>query len=241
MTKKEKYYGLLMVLIVISQSLPALIYKVNGYPLPSHFLSEDGIYESVAALSCFLAGIVFFYSFVTYPKTINYFIFSSTRNLTALSFSLLMFFLFAEEISWGQRLFNIQTPTLLSEINFQKEINLHNLTLIQSTNNFLSDLLFKALIIYLFVLPLFAHSFSFVKSLVERLAVPVASLQIVLFVFIIRNINVVNYRIYYSNTSEPDRFHIGEAFESNIEILLLLLSVEYLLLCRKTAIGSKPD
>lgn len=241
MTKKDKYYGLLMVLIVISQSLPALIYTVNGSPLPSHFLSEDGIYESMAALCCFLAGIVFFYSFVTYPKTINYFMFSSTRNLTALSFSLLMFFLFAEEISWGQRLFNIQTPDLLSEINFQKEINLHNLTLIQNTNSSLSDLLMRSLIIYLIVLPLLAHSFSFVRSLVERLAVPVASLQIVLFVFIIRKINAVNYVIYYSNTAEKDRFHIGEAFESNIEILLLVLSVEYLLFCRKKAIGSIPD
>jgi hypothetical protein len=32
-----------------------------------------------------------------------------------------------EEISWGQRIFNIETPQFLKNINMQKEITIHNL------------------------------------------------------------------------------------------------------------------
>ena len=36
-----------------------------------------------------------------------------------------------EEISWGQRIFDIDTPEALKEVNVQKEINIHNLVFFQ--------------------------------------------------------------------------------------------------------------
>jgi hypothetical protein len=42
-------------------------------------------------------------------------------------FVLGMAFIAAEEISWGQRLFGLETPEVLEEINRQSEINLHNI------------------------------------------------------------------------------------------------------------------
>ncbi len=234
-SRQEKYYALLLILIVISQSLPALVYSLSGSELPYYFLSEDGIYESVGAVSCLGASILFFYSFYRYPEPVDYVVFTSSRNLVALAFAILIFILFAEEISWGQRLLNIRTPEIIANMNYQREINLHNLTIIQSRNNLLSDLSFKLLILYLFALPLFVHSFSFFNTITKRLAIPVASLQIVLCVFIIRNINHINYEIFYKDGYGNDYLHIGEAYESNIEILLLILSLEYLFLCRKRA------
>jgi len=35
-------------------------------------------------------------------------------------------FIFGEEISWGQRIFGIETPEYISQYNKQNEINLHN-------------------------------------------------------------------------------------------------------------------
>ena len=46
-------------------------------------------------------------------------------------FCLAMAFIFAEEISWGQRIFNISTPEYLMNINTQQEISLHNLAPVQ--------------------------------------------------------------------------------------------------------------
>lgn len=43
-------------------------------------------------------------------------------------FALGLFFLAAEEISWGQRIIGLETPPALAERNVQGEINLHNLT-----------------------------------------------------------------------------------------------------------------
>ena len=227
-TNKEKYYGVLMVLIVISQSLPALIYTFNNHQLPDIILSEDGIYESLAAIFCLLAGLVFLYSFITIPRKVNYFLFSSNRNITALIFSLLLLLLFAEEISWGQRILNIKTPEIIAEINFQKEMTLHNLKGIQDKNNSLSYALFGMLVAYLSVFPLFIYSFPFSKNIVEQFAIPVASIQICLFVVILFLLNRVNYLVIYPDGHTADYKDIGEIFESNIEMMLFVLSLEYL-------------
>jgi len=48
----------------------------------------------------------------------------------------LFFFIFAEEISWGQRIFHFQPPGFLLDINLQKELNVHNVAWI---NNFIRD------------------------------------------------------------------------------------------------------
>lgn len=42
------------------------------------------------------------------------------------------FFVLGEEISWGQRIFNIETPEALEEINTQGELTLHNLVYFQN-------------------------------------------------------------------------------------------------------------
>lgn len=225
---KEKYYAALLVLVVISQSLPAMIYTLNNQQLPGIILSEDGIYESLAAIFCLLAGLVFLYSFVTIPRKVNYFLFSSNRNITALMFSLVLLLLFAEEISWGQRILNIKTPEVIAEVNFQKEMTLHNLKGIQGKNNSLSYALFGMLVAYLSVFPLFIYSFPFTKNIVKQLAIPIASIQICLFVVILFLLNRVNYLVIYPDGHITDYKDIGEIFESNIEMLLFVLSLEYL-------------
>jgi hypothetical protein len=42
-------------------------------------------------------------------------------------FALALFFVGAEEISWGQRIFGIHTPASYKQINVQHETNIHNL------------------------------------------------------------------------------------------------------------------
>ena len=227
-TNKEKYYGLLLGLIVVSQSLPAFIYTFNNQQLPGFILSEDGIYESFAAIFCLLASLVFLYSFVKKPRKINYFLFSSNKNITALIFALFLFILFAEEISWGQRIFNIKTPDIIAEVNFQKEITLHNLRGIQDKNNSLSYALFGMVVAFLSIFPLFIYSFPFTRKVVDQFAIPVASVQICLFVVVLVLLNRVNYLVIYPDGHSADYKDIGEVFESNIEFLLFILSLEYL-------------
>ena len=44
-----------------------------------------------------------------------------------LGLAVVCFFGFGEEISWGQRIFGIETPAGLKQANSQQETNLHNL------------------------------------------------------------------------------------------------------------------
>lgn len=82
---------------------------------------EDGLIEWWSFVSLMIGATVLFLSFA---KTLH------KSNSTILTFALLCgsFFLFImamEEISWGQRLFNIKTPEILKN-NTQEELNIHN-------------------------------------------------------------------------------------------------------------------
>lgn len=71
-----------------------------------------------------------------------------------------LFFVTMEEISWGQRIFHVQTPALLEEMNNQKEINIHNLKAI--------DKFFPIGYVFLGLYGAFAHfTKPFLKSIVN--------------------------------------------------------------------------
>lgn len=230
-TRKEKIYAALLFFVVANMLLPTLIFSFNHHKLPSSLLCEDGVYESVAAVCCLVASVIFLYSFLKFPYRVNYLLFSTSRNITVLFLSILLFVLFAEEISWGQRIFGVKTPDMLSAINFQREINLHNLKIIQSQNNLIGDQLSVLLVGYLCVLPLLVYCFRIFEKVSLKLGVPIGSLQIVLSVIFVRGINFFNYRFFYAGNYSGDFYRIGEAYESNLEMLLLVLALEYLSSC----------
>jgi len=96
---------------------------------------EDGPLETIGALAFLVASILFGYCwFKSKGNGNNFRIIKTNRNLVFLVCSLLFFVAFGEEISWGQRIFNWETPESIEKINFQQETNLHNL------NNFNIDL-----------------------------------------------------------------------------------------------------
>src|SRR3989338_5372012 len=41
--------------------------------------------------------------------------------------ALATFIIGMEEISWGQRIFNIETPHVISKLNYQSELTIHNI------------------------------------------------------------------------------------------------------------------
>ncbi len=92
-----------------------------------YFAAEDGIYETASAICFFLTSVVFFYLYLKDIKGNQIFVIKTKRNLFYLLLGLLFLFGAGEEISWGQRIFNFQTPDELKEINRQNEFNIHNL------------------------------------------------------------------------------------------------------------------
>jgi hypothetical protein len=81
---------------------------------------EDGLIETAGAIFFLFASILFF---VKFQKK------ESKKNFFFLFLGCLFLFGFLEEISWGQRIFNITTPQAIQEINRQNEINFHNINI----------------------------------------------------------------------------------------------------------------
>lgn len=90
--------------------------------------------------------------------------------------ALFTFFGAGEEISWGQRIFNIESSEWFKQNNAQAETNLHNLVVDGKKVNkiIFSMVLGLALLTYLFVFSVAYRKSSQFKAFCEYFAVPIA-------------------------------------------------------------------
>ena len=101
-------------------------------------LREDGLFESLQWLCYFSSGLMGLYSFLTVMKLkpklkIKPLTFQA---IFLLLFSILSILIAIEEISWGQRIFGIESNNFFLMYNVQKETNAHNLNLFQENIQF---------------------------------------------------------------------------------------------------------
>lgn len=87
-------------------------------------IKEDGLMEYIEVLFYGIASSIFFYLCLKIVPQKDY---PTLGKIFYIGFFLLFFLVMMEELSWGQRLFNINTPENMKEINFQDETNVHNI------------------------------------------------------------------------------------------------------------------
>lgn len=94
------------------------------------FLDEDRVVEQLQFVLIFAAAVVFFAAAIRARRAgrqwlpVLYLIVALGSFVTA-----------GEEISWGQRIFGLQTPDVLEPINQQGESNIHNVPIVQRLFN----------------------------------------------------------------------------------------------------------
>ncbi len=132
---------------------------------------EDGLIEWLTVLALSLSFVVCIH---------RIFVLRSSKNLAFLGvwsfLALVCFFGAGEEISWGQRIFNVESSEWFKQNNAQAETNLHNLVVDGKKVNkiIFSMLLGVALLTYLLVFTtLYRRSEKFQK-LCDYLGVPIA-------------------------------------------------------------------
>ena len=106
--------------------IPATIMVFFNYTPPVQFLlQEDGIFEYASFLKLILSSVILVAVFIIgrRKKIAEY----KFANYFFVILSILTAFVAFEEISWGQRIFDIETSPVLKEINHQNELNLHNI------------------------------------------------------------------------------------------------------------------
>jgi hypothetical protein len=165
-----------LVLVAVFIVFSMVLARVNLDAFDNEFTVEDGFVEWMTSLTLLGTFCFSIYRFATAQR-----LFAWRGKFILLLIAVVCLFGGGEEISWGQRIFDIETPLALREHNAQKELNLHNLTFeFHGKEVKINKLVFGrglslALLLYLFVLtPLYRRN-QRLRRLVDSWAIPVAA------------------------------------------------------------------
>jgi hypothetical protein len=204
-------------LIIISVFLAWAVYLASADPdgFRNRLVVEDGFVEWVTVVILFVTMIVCARRFIVLRSHRPPLFLAVTALL-----SLLCLFGAGEEISWGQRIFDLETPEYFEEKNAQGEIGFHNLVVeINGEPVKLNKLIFGtglaiALLIYLFIVtPLYRTKLP-VKRFFNALAAPMPrNYQIAGYLVIVA---VVELLIDHSKRGEMTEFAGSIMFALNV-------------------------
>ncbi len=166
LNKTEIAVYLIVIQVILSG---AILSFTNQEFYEQSFAVEDGIVEYGTALMLLVSALI---------MAIRFFRIGSGQTfkwkLTVSVLALLFIFAAGEEISWGQRIFGVESSEFFKDNNAQQEMNLHNLVVGETKINKLifSKILTGILVIYLIILPILYSKISWIKDLVTDFAVP---------------------------------------------------------------------
>ena len=97
----------------------------------------------------------------------------SSKNIGIILFSIIFFFGFGEEISWGQRIFNVETPDFFIENNLQSETNIHNLMIggVKLNKLIFTNGLFFIFSFYFLAIPYLYAKSNNIKSIINKFSI----------------------------------------------------------------------
>ncbi|TRZ42802.1 hypothetical protein [Robertkochia solimangrovi] len=167
MTRTDKY-GYLFLVITFIYSLYLGFTDVDFFN--DVFTVEDGTVEYGTAIMLLCISILSFYRLFTTGRSKSWY-----WKLGVFACAVVFLFGAGEEISWGQRIFDIQSGEYFLENNAQGETNLHNLVVGGKKINkiIFSQLLMVGMVIYLLVLPIFYRRNAWIKKMADRFALPI--------------------------------------------------------------------
>lgn len=167
LNQKEKIgYAFLLIIFAIS----VYTSQTNLDFFENNIAQEDGFSEYTTAILLFVISII------TCVRLIQLFKHKSlTWKLGMLFFALLFFFGAGEEISWGQRIFGIETPEYFKQNNAQYETNLHNLVIgdVRINKLVFSKIFTIVLALYLLLTPVLYAKVTSIKKLIDNFAIPI--------------------------------------------------------------------
>lgn len=167
----EKRFTLILKTFIGLISSSSLLFYLNK-PWFEFLIQEDGVLENLTAGTLLVSSLLILIRFLSV---------GNKKNSLWKAFNILMivglFFGFGEEISWGQRIFEIESSEFFSQNNTQNETNLHNLKINDIKVNRIISVSFSVIfgIYYLFLLWIY-KKVSFVKRLVQKIGIPVPTL-----------------------------------------------------------------
>ncbi|HYQ58275.1 MAG TPA: hypothetical protein VEP89_13120 [Draconibacterium sp.] len=198
--------------VIIAVSLYSAASFYFHYDFCHMMVAEDGPLENLTALVLLLISVLFAVRLFKQYKNRN-------KLWFALSVIIIVgtFFGFGEEISWGQRIFSIQTGEFFTQHNFQGETNLHNLE-VKGVN--LNKLIFSTGLVvvfgaYFILMLLLYNKWPFFTRLIDLWGVPVPKIRYSIIILICTGIVLI----------VPER-RIWELWEAIFVTVLLLVFLD---------------
>ena len=145
----------------------------------AYLVQEDGFFENLTSIFLFLSSFYLFYFFISNIK-----LKSIWWKMGIIIMIIGLFFGAGEEISWGQRIFHIESSKFFNENNSQKETNLHNMIVdgVKLNKLIFSNLLSIIFSIYFLILPILWRKNNFIKKTINQFGIPTANnYQVIIF------------------------------------------------------------
>lgn len=162
---RENEIGLFFIVTAALAGLYVIWLSLTDTPSYSALIREDGLVEYASALFWILAAIFLVIGMIRPDRNRHIYRFQYLPYVL-----ILLFFIVSagEEISWGQRIFGLETPEFLKTINVQDELTLHN---IGSISVFSNAFFLIAVVFFLLVPFLQARNVS-IRTLVDYYSLP---------------------------------------------------------------------
>ena len=215
----KSYILIVLIFLVLSYST----YLVFDEKTLHNLTYEEGLFENLTAICFFIAAIFFFRTYLL------------SRNLFFLFLCVIFLLGAGEELSWGQRIFNLKTPDFLNKINVQGEINFHNISLVNAKSKHgvakLLTIEFQYKLFWLFycvIIPFGVFFWEPLSLLTQKIRLPVPPITLGIFFLI----NWVIFRITLSfllppNMSGQYYWGINELMECVTAFLFMMLSIYF--------------
>lgn len=148
----------------------AIVASIDQQMFMDYFTVEDGLVETLTAVFLLVSGgMMLFRTFSLRSGKSVWFL------ITSLFISLLFIFVGGEELSWGQRIFEVESSEFFKDNNAQAETNLHNLVVgdVKLNKLIFGKLLTAVLFIYTLLFPLFYVKSEFFKKWIDYFYVPI--------------------------------------------------------------------
>ena len=229
--------------VILPISIIILFSYTMALVLPKHvfyrLIREDGLIESLTAVFFLITSVSLLLLFLNTRKMFLKASHSFFRTISQRYFFLLLaftfFFGFGEEISWGQRIFNFETPDFIAKSNTQKEFTIHNLELFDGKNMIgtpkaifvrlftMKQLFLYAFFFYLLIIPLLNNKYDSCKFCFRKIRIPIAPVWLG-WLFVGNFIVYAILRMLLKGQFHPEFMHgITEIQELNFSIILILL------------------
>ena len=178
----------LVYLLVLLMLMAGIIFYYTNTSTFKWYTDEDQLVEWLTVLGLLSGCVVCISRFLKLFKQRHWWFLTVTLVL-----GLMLFFAAGEEISWGQRIFGIESSGYFQEHNAQRETNLHNLVVdgVKLNKLIFTLILGVAMAIYLVVVPIVHAKYESLKNFLDRSGVPVARTYHVIAFLIMAGITTV--------------------------------------------------